>query len=140
MYLEEKLDRLKRELEPKDLVIRFNDFKQIMSKIESKFLIGDLNYKYSAWIERLKDFNAHDLDTEPFDFLKTRLKTDQKYWWVYVEGSHINSRHRVFDATIKGGESLSFLFHDSPIFVIHKKYEWMIMIDSKSKSIKERYI
>lgn len=140
MYFEEKLDKLKKDLGPKDLVIRFNDFKEIMTKIESKFLVDDLNNKYTGWIERLKEFKTLDLNIEPFEFLKTRLTKNQKYWWIYLEGSYINSRHRIFDATIKGGESLSFLFHDSPIFVIHKKYDWMIMIDKKARSIKERYI
>jgi hypothetical protein len=140
MYLEEKLDKLKRDLFPNDLTIRYNDFKQIMSKIESKFLIDDLNFKYSGWIERLKDFKKYDLNANPFDFLKPRLIDDQKYWWIYVEGPYNNSRHWLFDATIKGGYHLSFLFSDSPIFVVHKKYDWMIMIDNKSKLIKERYI
>lgn len=141
MHLEEKIDRIKNKLSSDDLVIRYTEFKSIMGKIEKYFLSNDNpNYKYNGWIERLVKFEEETYSETTFDYLRNRLNEKEKYWWIYVESpSYPNSRHRVFDATIIGGESLASVFSDSPIFIIHKKYHWMIMLDSSKKIIKERY-
>lgn len=139
MYLEEKLDLLKKELYPEHLTIRYNDFKEIIDKIESKYLHFDnLNFKYSGWKERLKDFEESSFKSDVFDFIDRQLKEKQKYWWVFVDPpNHSNSRHRIFDATTKGGKRLAVLFQDSPIFIIEKKYKWMMAIDPKNGTVKE---
>jgi hypothetical protein len=140
MFIEEKLDNLKQELTDKNLVIRYNDFKSIMSKIENHFLSNEnLNHKYSGWIERLKNFNENNFEEETFQLLTSKLKDNQKYWWIFVDSPcYPNSRHRVFDATLLGGQRLSFIFSESPIYIVHKKYDWMIMLDRKQKLIKEK--
>ena len=139
MYLKEKLDLIKKGLYPDDLVIRFNDFKSILKKIDSTFLgEGDPNYPASKWRDRLKGFQKFGLETNPMDFLKSRRNKGQKYWWVFLDlPENEDSRYRIFDATLKGGKQLSCLFHDSPIFVIEKKYKWMIMVDESNGIIAE---
>lgn len=140
MHLEEKLDLLKKELYPNDLVIRFNEFKSIIKKIESKFLgAEDMNYPNSKWRERLKGFEEYELNINQFDLLDSKLVQRKKYWWVFLDQpEYEGSRHRIFDATLKGAKRLYNLFHDSPIFVVDKKYGWMIMIDESKKIIKEK--
>jgi hypothetical protein len=142
MHIEEKLDLLKKDLFPDDLVIRFNEFKSIMKKIESKFLSAkDLNYPNSKWKERLKGFEKFDLTINKFELLDSKLDKGKKYWWVFLEQpDYEGSRHRIFDATLKGGKQLSYLFQLSPIFVIDKKYDWMIMIDEPNSIIMEKRI
>ena len=140
MHLEEKLDLLKKELYPNDLVIRFNEFKSILKKIDSMFLgEQDFNYPNANWRDRLKGFEESELKINQLDFLESRLNKGQKYWWVFLDQPEFEgSRHRIFDGTFKGGKHLSYLFHDSPIFVIEKKYNWMIMIDETTGIIKEK--
>lgn len=140
MHLEEKLDLLKKELYPNDLVIRFNEFNSILKKIDSTFLgEQDLNYPNSKWRDRLKGFEEYELKINPLDFLESRLDKEQKYWWVFLDQpEYEGSRNRIFDATFKGGKHLSYLFHDSPIFVIEKKYKWMMMIDESNEIVKEK--
>lgn len=140
MHLEEKLDILKKELSPEHLVIRFNEFKSIIKKIDTTFLgEPDLNYPNSKWSVRLKGFQESELDMNSLSFLESRLDKEQKYWWIFLEQpEYEGSRHRIFDATLKGGKRLSHLFQDSPIFVVEKKYKWMLMIDESKRIIKER--
>lgn len=140
MHLEEKLDILKKELSPEHLVIRFNEFKSIIKKIDTTFLgEPDLNYPNSKWSVRLKGFQESELDMNSLSFLESRLDKEQKYWWIFLEQpEYEGSRHRIFDATLKGGKRLSHLFQDSPIFVVEKKYKWMLMIDKSKRIIKER--
>lgn len=137
MFLEEKLDILKNSLSEDDLSIRFTDYKSVMSKIESTFLtFNNPNYKYSGWIERIDKFEKEQLIGTFFENLLETLEDNQKYWWVFVDlPCFPNSRHRIYDATIIGGKHLSFLFTESPVFVIHKKYEWMMMFDRKAQTL-----
>lgn len=140
MHLEEKLDLFKKELFPDDLVIRFNEFKSILKKIESKFLSTEgLNYPNSNWRERLNDFEKFELKINPFEFLESKLVQGKKYWWVFLDQpNYEGTKNKIFDATLKGGKHLSYLFHQSPIFIIEKKYDWMIMIDQSNGLIKEK--
>ncbi len=135
MFLEEKLDLLKRELPPEHLVVRYTDYKAVMNKIEARFLRKDKQYSFCGWQERFVASQVYTIEGNIFEHLNTVLVADQKYWWVYAEDELPNSRHRLFDATGYGGERLSYLFYNSPIFIIHKKYEWMFMIDRKTKSV-----
>ena len=139
MHLEEKLDLLKKELYPDHLAIRFNEFKSIFKKIDSKFLgEQDLNYPNSKWKERLKGFQESELKMGQLEFLESRLEKGQKYWWIFLEQpDYEGSRHRLFDATLKGGKRLSYLFQASPIFVVEKKYQWMFMVDESKGVIRE---
>ncbi|HEY8935568.1 MAG TPA: hypothetical protein VIM65_10130 [Cyclobacteriaceae bacterium] len=91
MFLEEKIDRLKNRLSPNDLTIRYNDFGEVMTKIESAFLNKELNYKFSGWTERLKQFSEKSFDCSFLDFLENNLQKDQKYWWVFMESRVPNS-------------------------------------------------
>jgi hypothetical protein len=136
MFIEEKIDRLKQQLLPSDLTIRYNDFGEVMTKIESKFLNKHLNYKFSGWIERVKEFSEKSFGCDFLDFLDKELLKDQKYWWVFVENKEPSSRHRLFDATIVGGYRLSFLFPHSPVFIVEKKYAWMLIVDRDQKWVR----
>jgi hypothetical protein len=141
MFLEEKLDRLQSYLSPDDLVIRFTEFKSIMSKIEAKFLSSeDLNYHYNGWIVRLKDFEDFAYEQSTFDYLEGMLDKDKKYWWIYVNGPEPNSRHYVFDATLKGGRSLSYVFPRGVMYIVHKKYDWMFLLNREEKTGKRRIL
>jgi hypothetical protein len=137
MFLEEKIDLLKKQLSSADLTVRYNDFGEVMTKIEFVFLNKSLNDKFSGWLERLKDYTEETFDCDFSELLKTKLTKGQKYWWIYVEDNEPNSRHRLFDATTLGGHHLSFLFHDSPVFIVEKKYVWMLIIDREKKQIKQ---
>lgn len=134
MFLEEKLDLLKKTLSPEHLVIRYTDYKAVINKIEARFLRKDKQYPFCGWQERFVASEVYTIEGDVFEHLKTVLLEGQKYWWVYVEDNLPSTRHRLFDATCLGGERLSYLFYNSPIFIIHKKYEWMLMIDRKTKS------
>ena len=140
MFIEEKIEALKKQLSDKDLKIRFTEFKAIMEKIESHFLdFSDLNYKYSGWEKRLVGFEDKPYDNSVEELLNELLLDDKNYWWIYVEPpSYPNSRHRIFDASLKGGKSLANLFYGSPIFIVDKKYFWMIAIDRKKKILRKR--
>ena len=139
MFLEEKLDVLKKKLSPKEFQVRYNDYKQVMSRIESRFLRFDnLNYHFSGWKERLKDFQSQKYEGVTFDFLYENLEPEQKYWWVFVEGhGRPTDRHWLFDANWKGGLHLSSLFSQTPIFIVDKKYEWMWMVEPTTKTLKK---
>ena len=142
MFIEEKLALLKQELSKEDFTIRYTDFKSIMSKIEAKFFSSkNPSYKYNNWDKRLEGFSESSFSESTFDYLGSTLKNSNKYWWIYVDSPcYSNSRHRLFDATLVGGERLSYLFSDSPIYIVHKKYDWMMVLDRSRKIIKEQSI
>ncbi|MDW3645731.1 MAG: GNAT family N-acetyltransferase [Bacteroidia bacterium] len=135
MFLEEKLDRLKEILSPDDLRIPFNEFYPIKSRIEAAFMsFENPNFHLNGWKERLKNYELHNFNKETFDFLAEKLPAAERYWWVFMEDpQYAMSRHMLFDASQKGGEHLSYLFHDSPIFIVDKKYRWLLMIDRREK-------
>jgi len=142
MFLEEKLDLLKRQLSNKDFAIRYTDYKAVMSKIEAKFLLfKSPNDRFNNWPERLKHFSKSNFSDSTFEYLKKKLTKKEQYWWVFIESPcYANSRHRLFEATLLGGESVSYLFSESPIFIIHKKYNWMIVLNRERKIIAESTI
>ncbi|MBI3220883.1 MAG: hypothetical protein HYZ44_15315 [Bacteroidetes bacterium] len=137
MFLEEKIDALKRSISSKDLTIRYNDFGEVMTKIESAFLTKHMNHQFSGWTDRLKPYSEILFDGFWLDFIKKELVEDQKYWWVFTDDLDPHSRHRLFDATIVGGYHVSFLFSKSPVFIVEKKYAWMLMVDREQKSVKK---
>jgi len=116
------------------------DYKSVMTKIESKFFKRtNPNYYFNGWLERFQDFKESSFEGTPFEVIGNNLLEGEKYWWIYVDAPcNANSRHRFFDATIIGGEALSYIFSESPIYIVHKKYEWMLMIDRKEKTIKKK--
>jgi hypothetical protein len=142
MFIEEKIDKLRKQFSTKDLVIRYTAYKVVMTKIENKFLLNiNPNFKFCEWSERLNDFQVNTYEKNTYDLLADKLLADEKYWWVFVDNPcYVSSRHRLFDATLLAGESLSYIFSESPIYIVHKKYEWMLMIDRKTKTIKEKML
>jgi hypothetical protein len=142
MFIEEKIDILTTQFSAKDLTIRYTAYKSVMTKIEHKFLQKiNPNLKYCEWLERFKDYNAYDYQEDTFHFLAQKLLPNEKYWWIFVDSPcYSTSRHRLFDATLIAGESLSYIFHDSPIYIVHKKYEFMLLIDRKTKIVKENIV
>lgn len=140
MFIEEKIDVLTKYFSAKDLTIRYTAYKSVMTKIEHKFLQNiNPNFKFCEWVERFEDYIAYNYEGKTFDFLSEKLLPNEKYWWIFVDSPcYSTSRHRLFDATILAGESLSYIFSDSPIYIVHKKYDFMLMIDRKTKCIKEK--
>jgi hypothetical protein len=110
-----------------------------MKKIESVFLTKHMNHQFSGWTARLKHYSEIQFDDYWLDFIKKELVPveDQKYWWVFTDDLDPHARHRLFDATMVGGHSMSFLFSKSPVFIIEKKYAWMLLVDREQKSVKK---
>jgi hypothetical protein len=142
MFIEEKIDNLCRHFSTKDLVIRYTDYKVVMTKIENKFLLNiNPNFKFCEWSERLNDFTINTYEKNTYDLLTDKLLADVKYWWIFVdEPCCVSSRHRLFGATLLAGKSLSYIFSESPIYIVHKKYDWMLMVDRKAKTLREKIL
>jgi hypothetical protein len=140
MFLEEKLDRLKKEFYPEDLVIRFNDSTAVLKKVDELFMgRQDLNHLHLNWCNRMKGFDASELKTNLGELLASRLQKGKKYWWIFMEQpEYSGSRLLLFDATLKAGKQLSHLFPTSPIFVVDKKYKWLLFIDTDLQIVKEK--
>ena len=140
MVLEEKIERLTLKLDAEDLSVRSLDFKAVMTRIEEAFLaIGDENYEYNGWLERIGNYQEIKFDLKLYELMDLILEDKTKYWWILIDPPfYQHSRHRLFEATKLGGKALIQIFRDSPIFVVDKKYEWMKVILTDEKILKEK--
>jgi hypothetical protein len=139
MFLEEKIDSLKKHYSADELKVPYVDFKEIMKRIESHFIIkSDTNSAFNNWTLNLKNpEKTYTIDVGTVDFIRTELDLDKNYWWIFVEGQLPSDRHRLFDAKPTAGLRLLELFHEPAFYIVDKKYEWLIAVDAKSSTIKE---
>lgn len=124
MYWQEKIDRLKREIDPKDFKVPFTDWSTILKKIEDKFIIKEnSNHPFSNWTDRLKDkckikeLRTLDLETE----LK-KLTPDENYWIILtIDNTKTNL---VYDS--KPSVILKLLLlRSGDFYIVDKKYNWL---------------
>src|SRR3989337_2058532 len=84
MFWEEKIDRLKKEIDSKDFKVPFTDWSAILKNVEDKFIVKEnSNYSFLNWADRLKDKRKiKELRTGDIENALVELNPDQNYWIV----------------------------------------------------------
>jgi hypothetical protein len=122
MYWEKKLEIVKKEFGPDDFKVPFTTWKDILLKIESKFIVrNNSNYEFTAWMEHLKE--KHDIG-EVMSTSHVVSKLPQKHYWLVLD----LGKHYVYDCKPEVIESILSRIKVN-FFIIDKKYEWMISFE-----------
>ncbi|POY35123.1 hypothetical protein C3K47_17130 [Solitalea longa] len=132
MFLDEKIDRLKRLFQPEDFKVPFTSGSQILKSIESEFIIrkdvsnshNNLRWKYSNWFDNIKkkllvkaiDLNRH---SEWID----KLDVNTNYWMVIAYQSAPSMKHFVYDCKPNALLALHSISQDD-FMIVDKKYCW----------------
>ena len=135
MFLEEKIDRLKRETDPKDFRVPYTDGSRILKNIDTKFIIKEnFNHGFSNWDDRVKDkrkvkaFRKVDINIE---FAK--LNPDENYW-IVIPSDNPTTKNLIYDSKPNFILKLLELRHGD-FFIVNKKYDWLTYFKSDQVDI-----
>jgi hypothetical protein len=134
MYWEEKIDKLKKDTDPKDFRVPFTDWSTILKKIEDKYIVKEnSNYTFSNWADRLKDKKkVKDLLTVNIDNELNNLDDYQNYW-VVLTGNKADSKNLVYDSKPKVIARLVGLWRED-FYIVDKSYNWLIYFKNNADS------
>lgn len=137
MLREEKIDLLKKKFPKPAFDDHFTDWKEIMKKLEAKFLIKEnSNFHFNNWRERMKGKVA--LRTIPHNVIwkeLEKLDTHRNYFVIVMPGAD-SSKHYVYDCSAAAMEAL-LSFTGGDFFIADKNYEWMVYfsIDRENQTV-----
>jgi hypothetical protein len=130
MYWQEKTDILKKKFRQSDFRDPFNDWPEVLKKIEEKFIVRtNSNYHFSNWRDNLK--NRIYLRTIPRQGIYTELKKlnkDVNFWVVVTFGNDPTSNNWVYDCKIYSMEALLSIA-SGDFYIVEKKYKWMVFFE-----------
>ena len=125
MHWEEKIDRLKKETDPKDFKVPFTDWSRILKKIEDKFIVKEnADFNFSNWDSRLKEKRQiKKILTANIDVELDKLDSNQNYWIVLTKDK-VDFESLVYDTKPTLIKVLSGLW-DGAFCIVDKKYNWL---------------
>ena len=125
MFWEEKIDRLKKEVDPTDFKVPFTNGSKILKKIEGKFVIKEnSNITFSSWDSRLKGkTQIKKILTANIDGELERLDLNKNYWIVLARDK-ADFKNLVYDSKPTVIKILSGLW-DGDFYIVDKKYNWL---------------
>lgn len=125
MYWEEKIDRLKKEVDPTDFKVPFTDWSTILKKIEDKFVIKEnSDFPFSNWDNRLKEKKPiNKILTANINDELNKLDSSQNYWMVLTKDKP-DFKNLVYDSKLTVIKILSGLWHGD-FYIVDKKYNWL---------------
>lgn len=132
MFLEEKIDYLKRQFSPTDFRVPFTDATRILKMIESKFIkvkdlqedMNNLSQRFTQWSSNIK--NKAEVISLPIADCSNwldKLDPHANYWMVIITDESASAKHRVYDCKPNALAVLASITQSS-FFIIDKKYRW----------------
>jgi hypothetical protein len=125
MLWEEKIERLKKEIDPTDFRIPFMDWSVILKKIEDKFVIKETSdFTFSNWDSRLKERRQmKKILTANIDIELDKFDPNQNYW-IVLTGDKADFKNLVYGSKPSVIKILSRLW-DGDFYIVDKKYNWL---------------
>ena len=128
MYIEEKIEELKKIYVSDDFRVPYTSFKSVIRKIESGFVKRfEGNQFYNTWFENLKHTKEIKIYGKPLDqFFEGLLTQDKNHWLVCSHGDAVNGRHILFDTKMNPALHLITWTDTKRFSVVDKKYGWLV--------------
>ncbi|MGR3812243.1 DUF6756 family protein [Jiulongibacter sp. NS-SX5] len=126
MYWEEKIDKIKKESDPRNFKVPFTDWSIILKKIESKFVKKEnSDFIFSNWDYRLKEKrHIKTILTASIDGELDRLDSSQNYWLVLTRDK-ANFKNLVYDCKPTVIKILIELWK-ADFYIVDKRYTWLV--------------
>ena len=132
MFLDEKIDRLKKEFSPMDFKVPFTTGSNILKSIEAEFIsikdvskeLNNLGQHFNNWADNIKhkiEIKSVELDTH--NTWLNKLDSNTNYWIVVANGNSPSFKHLVYDCKPNALIALISITQ-SDFFVVDKKYKW----------------
>ncbi|MES1218106.1 MAG: hypothetical protein ABUT20_21545 [Bacteroidota bacterium] len=132
MFLEEKIDRLKREFSPSDFSVPFIEGSSILKSIETEFIVvkdltkdqNNLRQYHNNWPENIKrKMQVKSLGLNNYTVWLDRLDSNTNYWTVIINRNLQSQKHLVYDCKPNAIVALLSIMQDD-FFIVDKKYKW----------------
>jgi hypothetical protein len=137
MFLEEKIEHLKRRFPTTDFRVPFTDATGILKTIESKFIKvkdvqadpNNLRQRFSQWSSNVKN-KVGVMSTGIADYGNwlDKLDSNANYWMVITTDESALAKHLVYDCKPTALAALASIAQTN-FFIIDKKYEWFILFE-----------
>jgi hypothetical protein len=130
MFLDEKIEKLKREFSPADFKVPFTEGSNILKSIEGEFILAknlttDLNnlrQHFNNWAANIKNkIEVKSINLNRYDAWYDKLDSDTNYWLVIANGPTL--KHLVYDCKPNALLALFSITQDD-FFIVDKKYQW----------------
>ena len=140
MLFEEHIERIKKKFSVTDFRVPFVDAREVLGKIERKFVGGrvietnsTIFWRSPNWIESLEDkTELGRVSVEQIEQFLNVLDRGKNYWIVVARGESPFLEYYVYDVRLNAMiELISICAGD--FFVVEKKYNWLISFSSDKK-------
>ena len=127
MFLEEKIERIKKHFPQADFRVPFTEGGDILKKMEARFVISAKPaYQHTNWSEGLKErVILRAIDRKGIGKALSLLDTNSNYWVVVVVGDGSMAQPFVFDCKPIAMEQL-IAIAPGDFFIGDKKYAWLV--------------
>ena len=132
MFLDEKIDGLKKEFSSADFKVPFTDGSNILKSIETEFItskdltkdLNNLRHHFNNWADNIKyKIEVKSVDLNNYETWLDKLDLNTNYWVVIANGNSPSLKHLVYDSKPNALIALFSITQDD-FFVVEKKYKW----------------
>lgn len=132
MFLEEKIDYLKRKFPATDFRVPFTDATEILKVIESKFIkvkdvqgdLHNLSQRFTQWNSTIKNkAKVMSLSATDYSDWLDKLDSHANYWMVITTNESASSKHLIYDCKPNALAALASITQTN-FFIVDKKYRW----------------
>jgi hypothetical protein len=133
MFIDEKIDRLKKEFSPADFKVPFIEGSNILKSIEAEFIsikdltkdLNNLGQHFNNWADNIKQkIEVNSVDLNNHNVWLDKLDSNTNYWTVIAYRNSPSLKHLVYDCKPNALIALFSITQDD-FFVVDKKYKWL---------------